>query len=415
MATAYGFELKSPQGVIFTLSKKAKRDRRQQFGDWDVEVRKDVAFLCARTDLPNANTPMDDMIMGGHDAAEQLLDIIAVEERTPLLCVEPHNNVAWRTSTQGLKVILTGAITCSAEFAQPIITGRDADGNLIPNPPYVPPQPHASFRYFRYSQASQNVFEAYKNMFLAFESLLDHVTPQESNENETAWLERALTEATTTRGLNLSAFGKPRNRPVQDFIDAHYSAVRCAVFHSKSSSRQSLRPGSLKDYDVVLQQLLAVQSLVEHLMKKEFNARLATSAFYHKGFGHLLQELSSKMVLLVSEGQCPTPQQLAQGAQDEDLDPGLDSHVTFAGTNRGSSDEWLFFAELKAQSLLITKVKSVRLGVPPNNHELYGPIAERFNDTLITTELDLDGVHKLIINVRCLLRNVQSQQRGFSH
>jgi hypothetical protein len=94
-------------------------------------------------------------------------------------------------------------------------------------------------------------------MFLAFESLLDHVAPKQPNEGETAWLERALTDATATRGLDLSRFAKPRNKPVQDFLGAHYSSVRCAIFHAKSSSGQSLLPGSLRDYDLVLQQVRA--------------------------------------------------------------------------------------------------------------------------------------------------------------
>ena len=82
--------------------------------------------------------------------------------------------------------------------------------------------------------------------------------PKQSGEGETDWLERALAAA-QARGLNLSAFTKPGSMdPVEDFLAAHYSAVRCAAFHSKSSSGDALRPGSLRDYGVVLQQLFAV-------------------------------------------------------------------------------------------------------------------------------------------------------------
>ncbi|MCZ2157123.1 MAG: hypothetical protein LC114_25045 [Bryobacterales bacterium] len=49
MAGAYGFPFLSAQGVVFVLDDKARRDRQQQFGDWTIEVRKDVAFVCART------------------------------------------------------------------------------------------------------------------------------------------------------------------------------------------------------------------------------------------------------------------------------------------------------------------------------------------------------------------------------
>src|SRR4051794_8344124 len=111
MASAYGFPFSSAQGVIFALSDKARRDRTQSFGDWTVEVRKDVTFVCARTDRQHSAAPMLEMVGEAHEATEQLLDMIAVEERTSLLCVEPHNNLAWRTSPQRMKAVLRGAIT----------------------------------------------------------------------------------------------------------------------------------------------------------------------------------------------------------------------------------------------------------------------------------------------------------------
>ena len=408
MASAYGFELKAAQGVIFALNINAKRDRIQRFGDWEVELRNDVPFVYARTKKPNSSKPMMDMITEAHDAAEQILDIVAVEERAALLCVEPHNNVAWRMGQNGLKVELTSGITFSAEPGAFNVTVTDAQGNVKPDPPL-----HPSYRYFRYSQASQNIFEAYKNMFLAFESLLDHVAPKQTKECEMGWLRRALTEAMNTRRLNLDPFAKPRNKPAEDFLDAHYSAIRCAIFHSKSSSGQSLRPGSLKDYDTVLHQLLAVQDLVEDLMKKEFSVRLPTSGYYHKGFGHLLEQLSAAMAILISEGVCPTAQQALD--QDANVDPGTAKHVTFAGTNNNLTDEWFFSSEIKAQELPIKSVKSVRLIARSNDHLFLGPIANRINSTLIGTDLVLGGINKLVINVRCILRNVQSPKRGFSH
>src|SRR4051812_49344195 len=63
---------------------------------------------------------------------------------------------------------------------------------------------------------------------------LYHVPPAiERKRDRMAWARaRRNHNYTITRGLNLSAFTKPRNTPVKDFIDALYSAVRCAVFHS---------------------------------------------------------------------------------------------------------------------------------------------------------------------------------------
>lgn len=134
-----------------------------------------MSLSFAREPKSQTRTPVVDTIADAHDTVEKLLDIAAVEERTALLCVEPHNNVAWRIGQTGLKVELTSGITFSAESGEFKVTVTDAQGNVKPDPPYAPPPFHTSYRYFRYSQAAQNIFESYRNMFLALESLLDYV------------------------------------------------------------------------------------------------------------------------------------------------------------------------------------------------------------------------------------------------
>ena len=96
------FELKAAQGVIFALSTKAKRDRIQRFGEWELELRNGASFVCARTEK-RIRYAIKNVITEGHEATEQILDIVAVEERTALLCVEPHNNIAWRVGENGVR------------------------------------------------------------------------------------------------------------------------------------------------------------------------------------------------------------------------------------------------------------------------------------------------------------------------
>jgi hypothetical protein len=278
----------------------------------------------------------------------------------------------------------------------------------------VPPPHHAAYRYFRYSQAAQNVFDGYRNMFLALESMLDHIAPKQGGEGETDWLKRALVDAVKLKSLNLSAFVQPGGKgPVEDFLCAHYSAVRCAMFHSKSSAGQSFRPGSLRDQDNVVYQLLAVQALVEHLLKTEFSARLPEGGFYHAGFGHLLEKLAPATALLDSVGECPTVEQIM--AKDENVADGVAGPVTFAGQNGTLTDEWLFVSDIKPQDLPITNIGSLRLIAPPNEYMFLRGIASQMNGTLMKTDIDLRGLSKLLIRVRCVLRNLHSPKRGFLH
>ncbi len=413
--SAYGFEIaRGGQGAVFALSGNAKRNRCQPFGSWEAELRKDSPYVCVRGVVSNLNEPLSDLVEAADGVAQDFLDIVAVEERASLLVVEPHNNVVWRTGPHGLKVQLTSSITFSAELGDIKVSVTDSMGQIRPDPPYVPPQHHFAYRYFRYSQAAQNLFDSYRNMFLALESLLDYVEPKQSGEGETEWLKRALTTVVRLRGLSLAAFTKAQsNDQVDDFLDAHYSAVRCGVFHAKSSSGGALRPGSLGDQDVVLHQLLAVQDLVEPLLKSEFSVRLPQSGLFHSGFGHLLSVLAPVTTLFVSVSDCPTLEQVM--ANKEELPEGTALPVTFAGLNGALTDEWLFVSESKPEEWSFSKVGSFRLVAQPNTHLFLSGIADKMNRTLMSTDLELEGVSKLVIRIRCVLRNLQLPKRGFSH
>lgn len=419
MANAYGFDTGTvAQGAVFALNAPARKDRIQAFGFWEVELRKDVAYVCVRGGTQDQTRPLETVAVAAHAVAEDFLDIVAVEERTALLVATPHDNVVLRTGPHGLKMQLTTSIVFAAEQGdvQAVIT--DAAGNIVPGPAYVPPPHHPAYRYFRYSQASQNVFDAYRNMFLALESVLDHIAPKKHDERETEWLRRAVSEATEKNSTNFVPFVKLAGKdPVESFIDAHYSAVRCAVFHAKAAGGGTLRPGSLSDHDLVLNQLLAVQAVVEHIFKALFSVRLPHGGFFHSGFGLLLLKMEPVIHLLYGPEECPTVEQLL--AEEKNLPQGVIGPTRFEGIRQGYTDEWMFTSDIKPAKLEFTRIASLRLIAYFGNSKLGAmgmlmiPVAEKMNRTLLAADLDLTGASKLTVRIRCVLRNVQSPRRGF--
>jgi Methylamine utilization protein MauJ len=420
MATAFGFDIMHPQGVVFALNEPAKKDRVQTFGGWEAALRQDADHVGVRGGTLDPDKPLSTVAAAAHPVAEDFLDIVAVEERTPLLVAEPHDNLVWRTGPHGLKVQLTAGITFAAEPLDITATVRDAAGNIVPPPPYMPPPHHSAYRYFRYSQAARNVFDAYRNMFLALEALLDHIAPKQRAEGETDWLQRALRDAVQKHAADLAPFVQmPGKDPVEAFAAAHYSAIRCAVFHAKSGTGQALRPGTLADHDVVLHQLLAVQNIVEHLMKALFGVRLPHGGLYHSGFGDMLEMLLPVMHLLLGPAECPTVERLL--AEDNKLPEGVIGPVRFEGLRPGTTDEWVFSSDIKCAELPFTRITSLRLIADVVDKSTLGswgifliPIMDKLNRTLLATDIDLQGVSKLVVRIRCVLRNVQSQRRGFA-
>jgi hypothetical protein len=109
---------------------------------------------------------------------------------------------------------------------------RDKDGNIKPSAPIPEPLWTWAFRYYRLSQASQDIFEAYRNLFLSLEALLNHIRPKLQNEREKRWLKNALSEVATKVQLANHA---PRGiaDPIDYFMKAQYEGIRCRLFHAK--------------------------------------------------------------------------------------------------------------------------------------------------------------------------------------
>jgi hypothetical protein len=121
---------------------------------------------------------------------------------------------------------------------------------------------HPSFRYFRRSQTTDDLFEAYRNLYLAVESLLDSIAQPNRGEREKDWLVRSLTTAAGKvhiDGYAPAGAGTPIERIVNDL----YSTTRTAVFHAKNS-RPIYLPGEARD-----------RSQVEAALKRITNLYLA--------------------------------------------------------------------------------------------------------------------------------------------
>jgi hypothetical protein len=72
---------------------------------------------------------------------------------------------------------MTNVVTISLELPPMRAVHKDAAGNIIPPPPRPPATWHESMRYFRLAQVTDDLFDAYRNLYLALVSLLTKLAP----------------------------------------------------------------------------------------------------------------------------------------------------------------------------------------------------------------------------------------------
>jgi hypothetical protein len=218
-------------GIAFLLKSETEIDYIYYSQDclWQVEIKKNHNYVVARS---RDSIKYEDLIVLGLKYIQRCLDIIAVKKLGILMLDHPeidHITIFSRNNKTILRTFSIGTLPLKSSFS---IEVRDKQGNIKPLPKIPEPDWTWAFRYYRLSQASQDIFEAYRNLFLSLESLLNIIKPKSIKEHEKKWLSEALEEI--SKKVQITRY-VPANsiNPVLSFMDTQYEKIRCRLFHAK--------------------------------------------------------------------------------------------------------------------------------------------------------------------------------------
>ena len=218
-------------GIAFTLSKKLPVSYIHEIaaGQWEVEFWKGSTDVIARTSLMKN---LEELQADGFEAIQLALDILSVKGVLSTYVESPLTTSIGVYCVDRKSVAFVHSLSDFPMSVSAKVKQIDASGKEIKSPP--PPEPiwNESFRYYRLSQSSSDLFEAYRNLFLAFEALLNTICPKNRREGEAAWLKRSLT--TVNSRSSLAHFVTSGNgNPVEYILTSQYSNVRCKLQHAK--------------------------------------------------------------------------------------------------------------------------------------------------------------------------------------
>lgn len=148
-------------------------------------------------------------------------------------------------------------------------------------PPSPPPliQHHPALRYYRLSQLSDDLFDAFRNAYLALEYLASEESPKGPNESEPKWLLRVL-------GGPLASI-LPGGIDVPVFVESAYKFGRLPLFHAKSYSTFYLPHGPER---LTIQNTFeTLQSILASIQHHRLNPRIAF------GWGQMSEALNDAM------------------------------------------------------------------------------------------------------------------------
>lgn len=237
-------------GAVFDLLEAATRSGTQPLdaGDVEVEVREGVAAAVVRGIRASS---ADEALDASLDACQQGLDLLSARgvASVAVARIDTQHLVWW--SDGGRTVLRLLGIALTSPEGRGTLVVHDPSGRAVPPPP-TPRTWDPSMRYYRQAQVASDAFDAFRNLYLALESILERIAPigqpsdGKPDEREGVWFRRALRQAGANVDLARFTTATSVDAAVDELFQELYEDVRLATFHSKRSI-QPLLPHDRSD------------------------------------------------------------------------------------------------------------------------------------------------------------------------
>jgi hypothetical protein len=217
--------------VAFQLDRPASEDwqYRSEDATWVAEINAGQESIVART---SAVLQRNDVVRIGFEQAQRALDVVTFETNSPYSISVPGDSHVVLFRRDADLVVQHVGVSNLAVSVRADVEVRDKDGRSVTQPPPPPSVWSAPLRYYRLSQTANELYEAYRNLFLALESLLNEICPKARREGEKQWLLKAFQGVTAKVNLGQFVPGGTAD-PAAYLVAAQYEQIRCRLFHGK--------------------------------------------------------------------------------------------------------------------------------------------------------------------------------------
>jgi hypothetical protein len=363
-------------GVTFFLKSNSNITEVYQYdNDWEVELNKKNKCIVARCRI---SLMPDQILTKGFVICQKVLDLLSVTNKGEMTITAPGDRHAILFCNKGQFVLRYVSLTNYRFKVEVSVTEMDKDGNVKPVPPESKIEWITAFRYYRLSQSCDDLYEAYRNLFLSLESLLNTICVKHKNEGEKQWLMRSLTEVMKKSSF-ASLIQSRVSDPVSCILTSQYENIRCKIFHAKDASilpHESLNPTDVSEgYELILR-------LWKHIAKEYFNIPHNDGAVTNYGFKKMLDTTFQNgfTYYLTSDSSVPNKD---------------DKVISPANCPVFACEENTYMSEIKPGRILLTGAAS------KNTIEKVGiikRICSAFGSNLMTVEYIEDGIKPIGID-----------------
>lgn len=255
-------------GIALLITRSPEQKIDFTYKGWQLLASPDTSFVVGRF---SGASSLNDAYYEGSLLIQEMLDMLSITGRADIATREAEDeHLVWWTASGKLTFALVSTATFSVRIGPVSLTVRNAQGNVVPPTPVIPKH-NLGFRFYRLSQVSDDLYDAYRNMYLAFEHLLSSQYPK-TQGREIDWLRQSL--ASSLDDLGLSGI-VPSNiaDPIDHIISVIYENARLPLFHAKDGKAYFAPVQSDYDREVVSSSLGMLTQIVIRMADMWFSTR----------------------------------------------------------------------------------------------------------------------------------------------
>jgi hypothetical protein len=286
--------------VAFSLTEEAEMDRLYRFSGqvWEVELRRGCDQVVVRTTNKVTRSALVNAVI---DVTHRALDLVSIEGQEHLNTLVPASNHLLAVRENGEVVVRFTAVSDFPIRSHVSAEINRADGTVEQPPVASSPTWTPAFRFYRLAQGGRDLFDAYRNMFLALEALLDQLFTKKRNEGERAWLLRGVAAAGAK--VDLSSLASPGAAAFAgDIVDRLYG-IRVQLFHAKSG--RTLLPEERVGDTAVAEAYPILVRLCTDIIRGWLDPARGSSVITYQGFRIMIENAFKTATVAVTADDTP--------------------------------------------------------------------------------------------------------------
>ncbi|TDO16941.1 hypothetical protein EV580_0105 [Mycobacterium sp. BK086] len=384
---------------MFLLRKPASGDAVVELNGWTTTVVAGVRAVvsCGLSTATDHAGVFSDALQ----AANHGLDYMSATGKThSLIDNAPGDCIVWWPNSTG-GCVMRASIVFSIHGLEVNFsaTVTDAAGIVRPPPPAPTPVARDVFRFMRMAKTSPDLFDAYRNLFLALEYLLDDIHPhQEGGEGQ--WFKAALAVADALIPVSRLAPADEAD-PIEWVYQNVYGDERSGLMHAKQR-RGYLLPQDAASRAGLTTSMETLWRYVRDLVEAHLNVRSGETRWSAYGWAAQIDPVLQQLVVFVSDDETPLtdspspPPTLKETSTTIEQQPGAPAADPDDPMTRRISGSWAAQDLRGIQSIRRIGTKEPGVGsVATAWSELIGPL--QLGDSVARFEV--------VSGIRCVSRN----------